>query len=331
MPSLIPYAYGQRVTEETVSNLPEYGVGASILRLQTRSNNGYDTFFGNRTGTDYNEKTTYIGASNGANDALVWQKLIGDYIAPDFATDYAFSQFSKFGVIGDSLARGSVYPDPDTSQVYRINRYMWPNIVANKLGSTPYKYSAGGMTAQDFINGYSDNGNNANSVSLDAMLDGTDNLPCYIIGLGVNDTIDGNIDQVNPGTLGTRPTNGTFYQAYSYIINSILNHYDNDVYIFCLGVPYYGSVASTQNRNTAIGAIANKFNEANFKCYFVDFSEWAYYYQNDNYLAYWNHGHFTGAGYYLNAQITCRALGRTMAAHKEDFIAADFMTNNNTW
>ena len=113
--------------------------------------------------------------------------LIENNILDDVKSNLMAS-FKRFAVIGDSLAAGHIYPDPDsTSGNFDDKSISWGTWITRKLDNTYYNFSRAGMSADQFVTGIhagdqADLGDN----KLACALDGNHDVPLYIINMGIN-------------------------------------------------------------------------------------------------------------------------------------------------
>lgn len=268
-----------------------------------------------------------------------WQTLATENNAAP-VDNRSFNIFRKFVTIGDSMSRGQVYANPDThSGVRRDTHLAWGNRIATELGTEWIDQGAGGMSTRAYINGFTES-NDGVTRSIDDTLDGTKDAPAYVIGLGLNDDVSGtalgSLSDFTPGTVpSTKPSlSATFYAAYGYIINRILDHYSDKVYIYLLTIPYYPTQTDATNlaKNTAIRAIAEAFHTAKYHVYCADMAQrYANWYRpNGKLYGCWVADHLTGLGYSVSADLTLRMLNETIQTYAGEYYDADFIASNMT-
>lgn len=128
--------------------------------------------------------TPDIGEDFNAN----YRNQIVNHIETEFVKDNLMASFKRFAVIGDSLAAGHIYPDPDsTSGNYDDKSIAWGTYITRKLDNTYYNFSRAGMSADQFVTGiHAGDQQDLGDNKLACALDGNHNVPAYIINMGIN-------------------------------------------------------------------------------------------------------------------------------------------------
>ncbi len=95
-----------------------------------------------------------------------------------------FGIFRTVAVIGDSLASGEMESLDENGKPgwHDYLEYSWGQYMARAAGNTVYNFSRGGMTAKEYMEGWGEE---------NGCFDESKAAQAYIIGLGVNDVLNG--------------------------------------------------------------------------------------------------------------------------------------------
>jgi len=132
---------------------------------------------------------------------------------------FELALFSKFGVVGDSFASGTLYINDEYIDNYNIS---WGQILARKKGTVCTNYSAAGLNTRTWL---------THSKGLNSLL-ASPAEDIYFLALGINDY--GKLGESYIGTLNDITAHAnyedysdTFYGNYGKIIEQIKTHAPN--------------------------------------------------------------------------------------------------------
>ena len=317
------------ITDEMVSGLPETNKSQTIFKQ-----NGLP---GVPNGSLYID-VTYNGnvyAGMYYTDCVWWKNLTEESqysevgAAEDDVINHLPASFKSFAVVGDSMAAGHVYPNPETTSGNIDNKSIaWGTFMARKLNTTCHIFAKGGMTCKGFIDGYY-NGHSADGNDLEHLLDGEHDVPLYYIGLGLNDVTNGSTASID---LEDKSNNlDDYYGNYAYIVQSIIEHYsaDQQPFIVMITPPFWpGSSVSTKAQH-----IRNIYNyiKGLGNIYLMDLqSDYASLFDANSQIYLDNiNNHLTSVGYNACGTIIARAMGKLMYENMADFSRIEWLTAND--
>lgn len=231
-----------------VANLPEdwsaksNGAILSSKMVDTDS----ATYYGNQVLINVNTGKIYYRFKWGAPPVFKNWITLNDIEAPGYAWA-SMALFEKVGVIGDSYASGEIGTVNSNGNYSYQDHYniSWPQIIARKNGIDVYNYTAGGLTAQSWLNRTDERG------ATKLAADQAKNL--YLINLGINDKIHAADEPLGSSDDIGQDVN-SFYANYSKIVKMIKDHAPK-AKIVCLGVTLGGHDAYDK----AISEVANYY------------------------------------------------------------------------
>ena len=202
----------------------------------------------------YNYHNSSLGgsvqvATDSSNQYVRYATTETEYSPWSTTTSYGFELLYNCGVIGDSYASGAT--DNNGVVTDHIN-ISWPQICKRHYGCAFENYSFGGATTRTWLT-------NPNGL---AKLNEDESKGCYIIALGINDNAILGSDYLGSITdMHTDPSTNpdTFYGNYGKIIDAIKQK-NNSAKIVILNINQYAPGSYVSMYNTAIQAIANKYN-----------------------------------------------------------------------
>lgn len=218
--------------------------------------------------------------------------------------------FRTIGCIGDSLSSGEFQTQraDGTFRYHDMYEYSWGQYIARATGSTVYNLSAGGMTAETFMN---------TAHFWDAEIF----PPCqaYILALGVNDILNQNKELGTTADIAAdwRDNAATFAGHYAGIIQRI-KEFQPNARFFLMTMPHEISEernARADRHAALLHAIAAEFDN----CYVIDLCRRApahdAFFREKFYL----HGHLNAAGYLLTAKMVMTYIDYIIRHNVRDF------------
>ena len=294
----------------TLSDMPDSTGLKTLIKLYGRRANDTNSYCQYICTTSLNEM--FICYGTGANTLTNWKKIItsddvlfNEAIFSALNVKYNFNKmftaFSKFGVIGDSLAVG-YYTDSENNQHTQNLKNSWPQKICDIYNMEYVNFAKSGITAHGWVR---------NSDILADIRNQNNICQAYIIGIGANpDTSIGSVSDIDL----TDYTNNadTMYGNYASIIQ-IIQEVNPSAKIFTLTLPY---PRVHNDRNTCIKNVSALFDNVTVVDLEGDYNSL---FQND-YIAnnYYNH-HFTPAGYSNIAELLMYCISDTMYQNRTDF------------
>lgn len=285
----------------TYSNSQVIGLGATQIFIETAVSKTPRMFM-----------RTYWGVSASWSD---WRKINNT----DF-TDNIFCAFNNFGVIGDSLACGTVaYHDGGTVKFTQIESVSWGHYLSKRNGMEYENFSISGATVKEWL---------ASSEHETCMTSGHEKN-CYLIGLQVNDgtqgTTIGNLSDIKQNS---EDNSDTYYGNYGKILQE-LNTFNNKAKIFCFGTPH-----NYEEYNEAVKNICENCEFVS-NAYYIDLSEYQYNYYNSAYPVINDSirgaGHFNAIAYCQMADIIKKAISDYMCDNVNEFLQIEFIGTDYSW
>lgn len=257
-----------------VSNLPDNWSSTSngaIVNSKIIDSDYNDNFYGMQSLINVNSGKIYYRFKWGSTPVFHEWTALNNIESPGYAWA-SMALFEKVGVVGDSYASGEIGTF-DSSGHYRGQDHYnisWPQIIARKNGIDVYNYTAGGLTAQTWLNRTDERG------ATQLASDPAKNL--YLINLGINDK-----SHAASQPLGSSDDIGqdvnSFYANYGKIVKMIKDHAPK-AKIICLGVTLGGYDAYDK----AISEVANYYGVR-----FIKTSDYVFF--TSNYFT----GHMSGS------------------------------------
>jgi len=233
-------------------------------------------------------------------------------------TDGGFcSIFRTIACIGDSLSSGefeSIKMD-GTTIYHDFYEYSWGQFIGRSCQSTVYNFSAGGMTAKNYIEVYADK----------RGLWGKDKLAqAYIIALGVNDIINQGM------TVGTiqdickedyTKNEETFAGYYGQIIQRI-KELQPRAKIFLVSIPSHGDEKDAQRKQ--VRDLLDEMAQFFSRTYLIDLFTYAPV-NDEEYKRRFRLGHMTPTGYVVTARMIESYIDYIIRKNPQDFSQVGFI------
>ncbi len=233
------------------------------------------------------------------------------------------SIFRTVACVGDSLASGELETkNPDGTTGYHDKfEYSWGQHLARMTGATVYNFSAGGMTASAYCDGYAEGM---------GWWDPAKRAQAYIIALGVNDIVNCN---QTPGTVADicaeDPTKNakTFTGYYARIIQQY-KAISPDAKFFLVTPPIhpYHREMGLSDRFVTVLTCVHALAEY-FGAYVIDLYHYAPVHKGDYVDRFYLHSHLSPAGYRLAAEEIASYLDYLIRHNYNDFKNVGFINN----
>ncbi len=242
-----------------------------------------------------------------------------------FVSDGGFTSiFRTIACVGDSLSSGefeTVDPKTGAKGYHDMFPYSWGQYIARMTGATVHNFSAGGMAASAYCEGYAESR---------GWWDPQLRAQAYIIALGVNDIANQN--QI-PGTLAdihpTDPTKNakSFIGYYARIIQQY-KAISPDAKFFLVTAPVHPShkEMGLSDRFDTIAACVYALAE-HFGAYVIDLMKYAPRNDDDFREHFYLHSHLSPAGYRLSAEQICSYIDYIIRHNYNDFKRVGFICN----
>lgn len=227
--------------------------------------------------------------------------------------------FRTIACVGDSLSSGEFESlDENGKKGYHdMFEYSWGQYIARAAGCKVYNFSRGGMTAQEYIDGFAEK---------NGFWDKDKAAQCYIIALGVNDLFGrhmpvGCVSDIAENRKANLRTFAGFYGA----IVQRLKEIQPDAKFFFMTIP-------RSNRDAEYEAEADKHAEllyaitARFdNSYVIDLRKYAPVYDAEFKKQFCLGGHMSPAGYILTARMVMSYIDYIVRHNMRDFKQVGFM------
>lgn len=225
--------------------------------------------------------------------------------------------FRTVACVGDSLASGEFEALSDEGVVgcHDMYEYSWGQHMARAAGIKVYNFSAGGMTAYQYVNSFAE---------LNGMWDRDKLAQCYIIALGVNDwgfsdRPHGSAEDIN--LKNWRNNKQTFAGDYARIICRY-KEMQPDARFFLVTAPKNEKdKPSLEGHSELIYSIAEKLDNT----YVIDFDKYGPVCDADFRSKYFLGNHLNAAGYVLFAELTMSYMDWIIRHNPEDFSQVGFI------
>lgn len=232
--------------------------------------------------------------------------------------------FRKIGCIGDSLSSGEFESLDAEGKMnwHDYYEYSWGQHMARNIGSTVYNFSKGGMSAEQYCEGYADSQGFWNQDKL---------CQAYILAMGVNDISvcmkrgEGLGDISDIDFSDYTKNKKTFLGYYAQIIQR-LQTMQPKAKFFLMTIPRsYNTkpdrAAMEDKHRELLYALAEKLEYV----YVLDFRQYAPVYDEEFYKQFFLGGHMNPAGYILTARMVAAYLDYIIRNHMEDFAQVGFL------
>ena len=225
--------------------------------------------------------------------------------------------FRTIACIGDSLSSGEFESaaSDGTKRYHDFYEYSWGQFLGRSCGSKVYNFSQGGMTAKTYMEVFADK----------QRFWGTDKLAqAYIIALGVNDVIHGEIELGSIEDINAQDYTKnakTFAGYYAQIVQRIKGLQPR-AKIFLVSIPRNGDANDEKRRahRDLLRTMAEYFD----RTYLIDLYEYAPI--NDaEYQRKFRLGHMTATGYLLTARMIESYIDYIIRKNPEDFNQVGFI------
>ena len=233
-----------------------------------------------------------------------------------------FGIFRTVACVGDSLSSGEMESTkPDGTKGYHdFYDYSWGQYIARTCGCKVYNFSAGGMTAKEYCNGFADHHGYWNREYA---------AQCYIIALGVNDLIGrkmevGSIDDV---CIKDWRRNKDTYAGYYATIIQRYKEIQPDAKFFLMTMPYEtadetgAKCAITDKQAELLYALSTLFSN----CYVLDLRKHAPDYSQEFRDTFFLGGHMSAMGYIYTARMVIAYIDYIIRHNFEDFRQVSFI------
>lgn len=304
------FGIAQTVTENVVKNLPVY-LDAGIL-----STSCFDTSvsMGGILQTYFSQNKRFFYRIKWANSWNAWTEV--NMLQRYF--ENACFVFSKFGVIGDSLASGYMTNTKTGAVIVRNLKCSWPKYLSLMLNNAVNIYAKHGFTCKSW---FTDPQYGYVEYQADSKVE------LMIIGIGTNDDLTpgstyvngaGSISDIN---LENPALNGdSFYGYYGRLIQTVQNTQSNTI-IVTLTVPY-------PRRNPQKNNIIKEVSEyLGVLC--IDIAnDYENIYKNIFITQTYYNNHFTATGYAILANVMKEILTDAINKNTAYFSNVGFITYN---
>lgn len=220
--------------------------------------------------------------------------------------------FRTIGCIGDSLSSGEFEgrTEDGTNTYHDYYDYSWGQFLARMCGSRAINFSRGGMTAQEFCEGY---GNVCKCWDL------ANSCQAYIIAMGVNDLYGKNqeVGSVSDIDLNDYKNNKETFAGYYAQIIQRLKAISPRAKFFLMTMP-----RDVERDNTKADEHAKLLRDmAEFfdYTYVLDFNKYAPVYDEEFKENFYLYGHMNPAGYLLTAKMVASYIDFIIRHNMKDF------------
>ncbi len=219
--------------------------------------------------------------------------------------------FRTIACIGDSLSSGEFESKTadGTKRYHDFYEYSWGQFIGRSCGSKVYNFSAGGMTAKNYMENFADA----------RGLWGRDKLAqAYIIALGVNDVVNrgqevGSIADICKDDYTKNAD--TFAGWYAQIIQKIKTLQPR-AKIFLVSMPKHDN--EKDEKRKAVRDLLEEFTKLFDRTYLIDLYTYAPV-NDESYAKIFRLGHMTPTGYVLTARMIESYIDYIIRKNPEDF------------
>ena len=231
------------------------------------------------------------------------------------------SVFRTIAFVGDSMSSGEFETCDENGQhgYHDMFEYSWGQHIARKNGLKAYNFSAGGMTARDYVEGFAESR---------GYWDRDKACQAYVIALGANDLFHAKLD---PGSLcdidpSDHTHNKPTYAGYYAQIIARYKEISPDAKFFLLTMPKlhldrHNRV--TERQSEVIYALAGHYDN----CYVIDLYKYAPVFDERFREKYFLLGHMNPAGYVFIAKIVDSYIDYLIRHNPGDFENVGFINS----
>ena len=231
------------------------------------------------------------------------------------------SIFRTIGFIGDSLSSGEFESRNEEGKpgYHDYYDYSWGQYIARKNGLKAYNFSAGGMTARAYMEGFAET---------KGFWDPDLACQAYVMALGVNDVINrgmeiGSISDIDPDDW--RNNKPTFIGYYAQIIARIKTEVQPQAKFFFMTMMHHDEDSMRDEKRRkhaeAIYNIAEYFDNS----YVIDLYKYGPRYDAEYEKNYSLYGHLNAMGYILTAKIVDSYIDYIIRKNPDDFRRVPFI------
>ncbi len=234
------------------------------------------------------------------------------------------SIFRTIACVGDSLSSGefeTLNPETGVRGYHDMFPYSWGQHLARMTGATVHNFSAGGMTASAYCDGYAESR---------GWWDPSLRSQAYIIALGVNDIVNQN---QTPGTIADINPDNPTQNAKSFIgyYARIIQQYkalSPDAKIFLVTPPEHPShrEMGLTDRFEIVASCVYALAEY-FGAYVIDLLKYAPPHLGEHRERFYLLSHLSPAGYRLSAEQIGSYIDFIIRHHYQDFKNVGFICN----
>ena len=230
--------------------------------------------------------------------------------------------FRTIACVGDSLSSGEMESTkPDGTKGYHdFYDYSWGQYLGRMCGSKVYNFSAGGMTAREYCNGFADHHGYWNTEYA---------AQCYVIALAVNELLVrgwelGSIEDVDFDDWHNN--RDTYAGNYAKIIQRY-KEIQPDAKFFLMTLPYETPETTPQKCVIAdrqaelLYQLAERFSN----CYVLDLRKYAPVYDQEFRDTFFLGGHMSPVGYIYTAKMVASYIDYIIRHNFEDFRQVAFI------
>ena len=231
------------------------------------------------------------------------------------------SIFRTIGFIGDSLSSGEFESRNEEGKpsYHDYYDYSWGQYIARKNGIKAYNFSAGGMTARAYMEGFAETKGFWNP-----------DLACqaYVMALGVNDVINrgmeiGSVSDIDPDDW--RNNKPTFIGYYAQIIARIKTEVQPQAKFFFMTMMHHDEDSMRDEKRRkhaeALYELAKYFDNS----YVIDLYQYGPLYNAEYEESFCLYGHLDPMGYILTAKIVDSYIDYIIRKNPDDFRRVPFI------
>lgn len=253
-----------------------------------------------------------------------WKKIMSEDAVPleTLKEDGGFCGiFRTIGFVGDSLSSGEFesFDENENRNYHDMFDYSWGQYIARAIGAKAYNFSRGGMTAEEYCEGFADN---------NRMWDSAKACQAYVIALGVNDISKNgsNLGDISDIDLEDYKNNKkTFVGYYAQIIQRYKKIQPRAKF-FLMTIPHDGRKDKERTEAEELhAALIYKLAETFSNTYVLDFRKYAPEYGKEFYDAFMLGGHMNPMGYMLTAKMVMSYIDFIIRHNPKDFKEVPFI------
>ena len=224
--------------------------------------------------------------------------------------------FRTIACVGDSLSSGEFEADNKNggSSYHDMFEYSWGQFMGRMCGSKVINMSRGGMTAEEYCEGFADANGYWNPKYA---------AQCYIIALGVNDLFGQKQEVGSPNDINTEGKE-TFAFYYAEIIEKY-KKIQPCAKFFLMTMPSEGEKDERRELKEKHRDLLNAFAEKYDNTYVLDLFEYAPEYNAEFKKNFYMRGHMNPAGYLLTAKMAAAYIDYIIRHNMQDFKEIGFI------